>query len=189
VSEQTKRNDTNGKGQPSSVRPAHLSLIVAGSLISGDFGGDRAQRRVQPISWRSVAGGSLDPLRSSGVPVGTTRGELWLASETAIGMCGVQVGEWSGGTHANSVTQLFGIVPDGPKPVRGRSGRAGAAGSLLCRRSSKPGLLLPVRLRSTTTRPDVVQRFTTYVFVHSPQSQKNLLGKDLIANAPSSGRG
>ena len=43
-------------------------------------------------------------------------------------------------------------------------------------------------LRGTRTRPEVVHRFTMSVFAHSPQSQKNLLGKDLIANPASSGR-
>ena len=31
-------------------------------------------------------------------------------------------------------------------------------------------------LRNTTTRPEVVHRFTKCVFAHSPQSQKSLLG-------------
>jgi ATP-dependent DNA ligase len=43
-------------------------------------------------------------------------------------------------------------------------------------------------LRSTRTRPEVVHLFLMCDFAHSPQSQKNLLGKDFIANAPSSGR-
>jgi hypothetical protein len=42
-------------------------------------------------------------------------------------------------------------------------------------------------LRTTTTRPEAVHRFTMCVCAHSPQSQKSLLGKGLIANAPSSG--
>src|SRR5580700_6631283 len=44
------------------------------------------------------------------------------------------------------------------------------------------------RWRSTRTRPEVVHRFRLYNSEHSPQSQKYLLGKEFIANAPSSGR-
>ncbi len=56
-------------------------------------------------------------------------------------------------------------------------------------RAARSGWLAAIFwLRSTTTRPEVVHRFTMCVFAHSPQSQKNLLGKDLIANALSSGR-
>ena len=56
-------------------------------------------------------------------------------------------------------------------------------------RATRLGRLPAVfRLRDTRTMPDVVHRLTMCVFVHSPQSQKYLLGKDLVANAPSSGR-
>jgi hypothetical protein len=56
-------------------------------------------------------------------------------------------------------------------------------------RSTRLGRLPAVfMLRDTSTTPDVVHRLTMCVFVHSPQSQKYLLGKDLVANEPSSGR-
>jgi len=56
-------------------------------------------------------------------------------------------------------------------------------------RSTRLGRLPAVfKLRDTRTTPDLVHRLTMCVFVHSPQSQKYLLGKDLVANAPSSGR-
>jgi hypothetical protein len=42
------------------------------------------------------------------------------------------------------------------------------------------------RLRDTKTKPAVVQRFMMYVFAQSPQSQKNLLGKEFMAKAPPS---
>jgi hypothetical protein len=56
----------------------------------------------------------------------------------------------------------------------------------LHRKCGRSELSAAQQLRSTT-RPEVVHRFTMCVFAHSPQSQKSLLGKDLIANAPSSG--
>ena len=57
-----------------------------------------------------------------------------------------------------------------------------------CRSKRKGWLPAVFRLRDTRTTPDVVHRLTMCVFAHSPQSQKYLVGKHLIANAPSSGR-
>jgi hypothetical protein len=42
--------------------------------------------------------------------------------------------------------------------------------------------------RSTRIRPELVHHVAMCVFAHSPKSQKSLLGREFIANAPSSGR-
>ena len=60
------------------------------------------------------------------------------------------------------------------RPLQGRSFKIGVAA---CPYS---GCEAPAQCRA------VVHRFTMSVFVHSPQSQKYLLGTDLIANAPAS---
>src|ERR1700733_9051796 len=66
---------------------------------------------------------------------------------------------------------------------RGRGVAAMSGGS--ARLAWLPAVFSP---RDTRTTLDVVHRLTMCVFVHSPQTQKYLLGKALIPNAPSSGR-
>jgi hypothetical protein len=85
------------------------------------------------------------------------------------------------------------------KPVLGRGCPIGGMDGMVTARSGRVVAVVAARaarlawlpavfwLRSIRTRPEVVHRFTMSVFVHSPQSQKNLLGNDLIANGPSSG--
>jgi hypothetical protein len=149
-------------------------------------GGARSLSNVHQNPQRGVAFQGGKPLVRASLDGMPPRGtdEMHEARQTWVGLF-LDQGDYS-------ATQSKPVLGRGC-PIGGMDGmvtaRSGRVVAVVAGRAARLAWLPAVFwLRSIRTRPEAVHRFTMSVFVHSPQSQKNLLGEDLMANAPLSGR-